>query len=307
MTKLSLLLTSLLTLLLGCEAKAPYQRKDGAWYFEDVRLQDAALPFTPLNASFAKGADAAWYRSTRIEGSDAASFEALDAHHAKDARRVYYGDTYRISQDYFTTQRVRVDAIAQADAPSFRLLPAQPGYARDRSRAYFDGEPFKVADVESFEPLDHGFARDRVQGYYLRLQIPGSDGASFVALDSHYAKDGRQVFHVSTEPRRGNETVPRLLSVSLPQAQPASFKLLEPGYAVDAGQAYYAGRVLTKDVATFSALPFDYAKSATQVFHRGEPIAGADAASFATLSPPTDAADAGDATRRYRQGRVVAP
>lgn len=279
MTRLSLLLTGLLALLCGCDSKAPYQRKDGAWYFEDVRLQDASQPFTPLNAGFAKGAQAAWYRSRAIEGADVASFEALDKHHAKDAKQVWYGDTYRTGQDYFTTKRIRLRMIAGADAPSFRLMTAQPGYARDSARVYFDGEPFKVADLESFEPLDYAFARDRVQGYYQQRPVPGSEGAGFVALDTHHAKDGRHVFHVDIEPRQGNEAAPRLRSLRLAGADPATFRLLDWGYALDA----------------------------RQVFHRGQAIAGADAATFETLSPSTDAADARDAKRSYRDGRVVEP
>lgn len=278
MMRLPLLLAGLLALLTGCDSKAPYQRRDGAWYFEDVRLQDASLSFTPLNAGFAKGAQTAWYRSRAIDGCDVASFEALDEHHAKDARQVWYGDTYRTGQDYFLTKRQRVDRIAGADAPSFRLLPAQSGYARDRGRVYFEGEPFKVADLESFEPLDYAFARDRVQGYYQRLPVPGSEGPGFTALDTHHAKDGRHVFHVDMEPRRGNEMAPRLLSVRLAGADPATFRLLESGYALDA----------------------------RQVFHRGQPIAGAEVASFEILRAETDGADARDAKRRYRDGRPVA-
>lgn len=273
------LLGSLLALLAGCDSKSPYQRKQGAWYFEDVRLQDAAQPFTPLNASFAKGAHGAWYRSQAIEGAQAGSFEALDKHQAKDATQVWHGDTYRRGQDYFMIKHLRVSPIAGADAPSFRLLTAQPGYARDRSRVYFDGEPFKVADVESFEPLDYAFGRDKVQGYHQRLPVPGSEGAGFSALDTHHAKDGRHVFHVVLEPRSGNEAGQRLHSLRLPGAEPASFKVLESGYALDA----------------------------RQVFHRGVAIAGADAATFEIISPSTETADARDAKRRYLQGRVAPP
>ena len=259
--------------LVGCDAKeAVFHKVDGAWH----------------------------YRSAPIAEADSASFAILSARYAKDARRVYYGDSYRDGREYFTVRHDRVRVVPGADAATFRALAS--GYAKDADSAYFEGRRIAVRDAASFEPLDYGFARDRVRGYAHQTEIPGSDGGSFVAIDTHYAKDLARVFHVDLE-TGGGAHPPEVVIVALPGAQPASFASLDSGYAKDAAQAYYRGRALTREAASFSVLRADYAKSATQVFYRGDVVAGADPASFAILDAPTGERDAADREASYFQGR----
>jgi hypothetical protein len=269
------LLSFLLSFLFGCGKKdspSPFQQKDGAWYYD----------------------------STRIESADVPTFQALDEHHAKDKDRVYYGYTYREIAEFFA-KKSRVFVVGQADPATFRCL--RDGYARDRARMFFRGLAFPVKDIETFEILDNGFARDRVTGYYHQAAVPGSDGSSFTGLDLHYSKDRAKVFYSDLEPASGG---PVRRSIQIPRAQPESFSLLSGGYAADAGQVYFQGKVITRTTSAFTVLTFDYAKNSTEVFYRGESVAGADAATFAILDTVTDDADARDARHTYKHGQRVA-
>jgi hypothetical protein len=87
------------------------------------------------------------------------------------------GETFRESQDYFTTKKSRVIVVKGADPTTFRYMKSE--YARDKAQVYFEGVLFPVKDVDTFELLDYVFARDRVSGYYHQRPVPGSDGASF--------------------------------------------------------------------------------------------------------------------------------
>ena len=159
---------------------------------------------------------------------------------------------------------------------------------------------FPVKGRGVLELLDYGFARDRLSGYYHQRPIPGSEGSTFSVVDSHYSKDAKHVFYSDLEP---HPREPLRVSVQLRNAQPASFSALEAGYAGDAAQIYFQGKVLTNEVASFRMLQFGYAKTATQVYYAGKPVSGADAASFETLEHPTDAANAKDRNGSYQQGR----
>ncbi len=272
---LRLLMMGLLGWLFGCDTnKAPYQRKDGVWHFEDQALP-GVTELTVLNRRFAKSATQAFFRATPIMDADPASFEALDEHHARDSRQVWHADTYRDSRDYFTTRRIRIRLLEGADAASFTLLRGD--YARDAKHVWHEGTAFPVKDAATFEVLEDGFARDRQQGYFLRAAIPGSDGASFTVLDGQHARDARSFFHAHMDL---GQSPPRVVSRRIAEADAASFQPLEgSGYARDARHVYWHGR----------------------------PLAGADAASFALLPMGTSGADAADAKRRYERGQRVAP
>lgn len=259
----------------GCDSREPYQRKNGEWTFDERPLVEPPLgELVVLNLRFAKTPTQAYYRQSSISGADAASFEALDEHHGRDRERVYYGDTYRISQDYFTTQRIRINVLAGADPASFQLL--SQGYARDQRQVFYEGDAFAVRDVASFEVLDYGFARDKHSGYYLRTPVGQSSGNGFEVLSAHYARDASKVFYAGMDYRVAGP--PRVRTRSLSGADLASFKALENGYALDAARVYWEGQA----------------------------VPGADAASFTMLSPSTIEADARDAKRQYLRGRAVA-
>ena len=189
------MIVGLLSFLFGCgEKEVPFQQKDSAWH----------------------------YHSTLIDGADAKSFQAVSAHYAKDRNRVYYGDTYRESKDYFTTKKSRVIVVEQADPATFRYLDSE--YAMDRAHVYFEGVLFPVKDIETFQLLEYGFARDRLSGYYHQRPVPGSDGATFSVLDNHYSKDAKNVFYSELEPAP-KEPLRKTIRVS--GADVGSFALLD--------------------------------------------------------------------------------
>ena len=67
-----------------------------------------------------------------------------------------------------------------------------------------------------------------------------------------------------------------------------------------------ARRWLTQDVVRFAVLGHGYARSATQVWHEGRLLAGADAASFAlTTAVPDVHIDATDVRAAYWLGERV--
>jgi hypothetical protein len=256
------------------------------------------------DAHFTTADGRAVYRGLTIDGSDARTFTVLSEHYAKDARRVYYCDTFRKGQEYYLVKHPRVAVLADADAATFRYL--DEGYARDTARVYFEGAPFAVADVGTFELLTYGFARDRRTGYYHRTPVAGSDGATFEVLDASYARDRHAVYHARVDPgsdANGGRPIVRARRVR--GAQLASFAVLELGYATDAARVYHDGEPLTTEVASFRLLPYDYAATATRVFYAGKPVPGADAASFRVLDMPTDSADARDGRGAFQQGRRV--
>ncbi|MBC7897510.1 MAG: DKNYY domain-containing protein [Cytophagaceae bacterium] len=267
----------LLSFLLGCNGKSPWQQKDGAWHYKDVQVAE----------------------------TDGKGFEALDDHYARDARYVYYGDSYRDGREYFLVRHDRVLVLEGADATSFRILPGpggERGYARDTTRAYFEGKVFPVKDLASLEILDYSFARDKVTGYYMQVPVAGSDGSTFAAVDYEYARDRLKVFHCSLPTGEPNSRpVPR--TVMLPGADPASFHALEEGYAADRGQAYWDATVLSKEPTAFTVLRYSYARTPSEIFHRGVRVKGADLATFAPLDSLTDSADARDAKGMFKEGK----
>jgi hypothetical protein len=268
------LLMGLLSFLLGCVDRAkpgPFQQKEGAWH----------------------------YRDRPIEGADRATFTPFDDHYAKDARRVYYGDTYRDGQEYYLVKHARVRPVEGADAATFVLMTE--GYARDASHVYFEGERFAARDPASFQVLGDGFARDRVAGYYMREPVAGSDGRTFARLDDHYARDAARVYHADVDRRDAGAVRVRRLD----GADAAAFRALDDGYATDGRRVWYEGEALTSDARGFAALGFGYAKNGAEVFYMGEPIPGADAATFALEDAMMTGPDAHDRHGVYEGGRRV--
>src|ERR1700722_9306435 len=82
--------------------------------------------------------------------------------------------------------------IAAADPASFKAFDAT--YAKDRSNAYFDGNPIPGADATSFDVLSRGgFAKDRNHVYQLDRPI-SNDPAHFELLDGGLSKDSTAVY-----------------------------------------------------------------------------------------------------------------
>ena len=265
--------------LTGCDVRSGYTHKDGLWNYGGTRQFIPVDPktFKPIDDLFARDAQRGYYRGSVIDDSDGKTFEVLSEHEARDAKSVFYADTYRKGQEYYTQRHNRVFTVAGADAGSYRRLAH--GYARDVRQVYYEGQAFRVRDVPSFEPLDVRYARDAQRGYYERTEIPGSHGPSFALLDvraAEFARDRAQVYHGHIDTTEPNQQKP-VLRV-LRGADAASIRSVGRGYVADAQRVWY----------------------------RSDPVAGADAASFKVNEDYTSELDASDHLGRYRQGQRVA-
>ncbi len=219
---------------------------------------------------------AIWYtKAEKIPQADATTFEILQrTTYGKDAKRAFY----------------QGKIIPDADPASFALVPGRGAnrnapYARDARRVYLEGAPLAGADPASFQPDPRraGLARDRRQVYLGRSVIRGADPASYEPLGGD-APIGRD--------RRGYYFGPDPVKV----LDPASFEVIDanaaPGTAwARDSRALYVGEKTTptSGPAKVEVLGGNYAKDATRVYYRGEPIPGADAASFTVRVYKNDA------------------
>lgn len=268
----------LLALLLGaagCDDGAGYRRSGGRWHYGEQPLAGAdAASFRALDRLFARDRQHGYYRGEAIEGSLGASFEVLSEHEARDDARVYWADTERRAQEYWSIKHVVVHPMAGADPVSYRTLGY--GYGRDAASGWYQGRAFAVRDPASFEALDSRFARDAQAGYYERQAIPGSDGASFAMLDSDgtHARDRHRVYSTHIEINDPGGRRPHPVVRALRGADPATVRVPGGGYAIDGARVWWRGRLL----------------------------AGADAASFEVLHGAGNA-DARDAGGPWHEGR----
>ena len=299
------LLMGLLSLIFGCGGSdSPYRQKDGQWYFKnDLMPLQKGETLTPLSRTFAKSNRAAYYESSTIaDDIDVATFAALSDHWAKDKRSVWYCDTYRKGQEYYTAKHYRTPRIAGVDAPSFRML--DPNYARDTNRIYSDGRGFEVRDINSYERIGDVHAKDKISGYYMTAEIMGSDGSTFAFLDGHYSKDANHVFWSNFDSGKGAHA-PVEVSVTLPGADPQTFVIIKDNYAGDTNQVYYAAKVISRARASFRVLENDYAVTDKAVFFRGDILKGADVASFVVLTEPVAGVTARDKNGQFNYEKRV--
>ena len=265
--RLPLIVTLLLAAfgIAACDSSA-YHRSGGEWkHGDDVFAPEDPTTFTPIDALFAKDAVHGYYRGSAVVDSDGASFTVVSAHEARDRHRVYYCDTYRKGQEYWSIRHLRIVRIAGADAASYVSIGKD--HARDKRRVYADGVPFDVRDPATYEPLDGNFGLDAQRGYYAHIEIPGSDGPSFGLIDerdSAYARDRANVYHGhrATDGQRAPNTPPREIVQVLRGAEPAAMRVLGRDYAADTRHVWHLGRVVDgADTATF-AVDFTYQGSA---------------------------------------------
>ena len=284
LSRLSLILTLLLAVfgIAACDSSG-YRKSGGQWTHGDASFtpQDPAT-FKPLDDLFARDAMHGYYRGSMIAGSDGASFAVVSEHEARDRHNVYYCDTYRKGQEYWSIRHLRIERVGGADAATYTSIGK--GYARDRQRVYAGGVPFTVRDPASFEPLGGDFGRDVQRGYYARVEIAGSHGPSFETIDARdvaYARDRANGYYGyrDIDTAREPNAPPRDAVRTLRDAEPGTLRVL--------------GR--------------DYAADNRHVWHRGQLVAGADALSFAIDASYQGAADANDKSGAWQSGkRIVA-
>lgn len=280
--RLSLIFSLLLaaTGLAACDASG-YRKSGDQWtHGKSAFAPLDSASFKALDDLFARDNIRGYYRGTPIEGSDGATFVVVSENEARDKAHVYWCDTFRKGQEYWSIPHLRIGRIEGADAATY--VSIGKGYARDARRVYAQGVPFAVRDPATFVPLEGAFGRDSQRGYYARVEIAGSDGPSFETIDERdtsYARDrvaGYYGYRDIDSPREPN-VPPRTVVQKLRKATPASIRVL--------------GR--------------DYAADDSHVWHRGLLVDGADASTFAVDTTYLGEADASDKSGAWLFGKHV--
>jgi hypothetical protein len=178
------------------------------------------------------------------------------------------------------------------DADAASIEAVTSTYARDKSNVYFFGRPIPGADPLSFELLDRaGIFKDR-NHVYLNDQPISDDPAHFQLLDGDLAKDSTSVYWSDG---------------SVLSDDPTHFAIISNKdhylYTKDSRIVHVNGNPIAgADPATFRVLQGAYAQDGQRVYYFTDPIADADAASFRPLEGPY----AGDAQRAYWMGKPIA-
>lgn len=159
-------------------------------------------------------------------------------------------------------------------------------YHRKDGAWWFHSERMEVAGGERLTPLNGQFARSKSQAFYQSSQVTGAEPASFQALGDHYARDRRAVWFCATHrDSRDYFTTKRVDIAEVQGAHPASFQALSDGeYGRDDTHIFYRGEITpVKDPASFALLDPGFARDRLTGYYDRMPIAGSDGASFAVL------------------------
>ena len=151
------------------------------------------------------------------------------------------------------------------------------------------------ADVASFTPLGWAWAKDLHHVYAYGCRVDGASPATFEPLDAVYGRDGERVFAGS----------------SALDADVATFRTLDGGYAVDARHAYYGELRLgwlvacwtleIADPATFATRTCGWAVDRVHAYASGIVVPDADPAQLVALTRWF----ASDGRRAFADGRVI--
>jgi hypothetical protein len=214
-------------------------------------------------------------KAAEVRGADPSSFQALDRTFAKDRSTVY----------------VDGRALPGADPASFVLLD-RAFLARDRDHVY-QRDRVLSDDPEHFELLRANLAKDATAVYWSDGSVLSTDPARFaiVADADHYlfTKDGRSV---------------QLNGKTIVGADPATFEVLEGGYARDAAAIFHlTDRIADADAASFGVLGGSFARDARHAYWMGKPIPAADGATFRVLNANFECT--ADLARAYYRNQVI--
>jgi DKNYY family len=242
----------------------------------------------------------------------------------KPPNSLFDGAGYHVRGDkvyYLAAFPGRASEITGADPASFKAFDTT--YAKDKSKAYFDGHPIMGADATTFDVLGRGgFAKDRYHVYQLDRPI-SDDPAHFELLDGGLSKDSAAVYWtdgdvLSNDPShfvivsnndhylftKDGRTV-HVNGNPIVDADPATFRVLKGAYAQDARHVFYfSDPVVDVDAASFRPLDGPFASDARRVYWMGKVIDGADPATFRVLNAAFECS--ADAERAYYRQTVIA-
>ena len=157
------------------------------------------------------------------------------------------------------------------------------GYKEQNGKVYFNGK--EITD-KNFVVLNDAFAKDSLYAYYKEKSIAGADIASFKALNEQYAKDKNKVYYCDEYREGQNYYLTKRQTVTVVEkALPASFTMIEAGYAKDSLHGFYGGVLFTvKDITTLKGIDSRLAKDDALVYFNCKPVAGSNGKSFEVIN-----------------------
>lgn len=153
------------------------------------------------------------------------------------------------------------------------------GYYIGRTKVYYHpgfglDSPFAIpdADVASFKILDNAYAHDATRVYLNGQPIPAADPATFEILSYPYARDAHHIYS----------------GIAIFSADVAHFEIIDQNIVRDSAHIYWAGAPISNDPVHLVLIGnfdfYTYFKDAETVFVNGNPIRGADPATFQVIA-----------------------
>ena len=252
----------------------------GVWLFisckgNNDKVKSDTANLDNLGNGFVKKMDTVWLYDIALENVDPLSFEIVDDYFFKDKYHVCFFETYRLSQDYFTSKRKRYLHLEKADPASFESL--RDGYAKDKFTAWYLDKTFKVEDLKSLTVLNHHFTKDNKTAYLDRRPIAGSVGKTFELISDYYAKDSKRHYYcLPFDSEYGITPITCLYE---------SFEVMDYQYAKDNNSVFYEGDKISKaESNSFELISNGYAKDNNRVYFRNNIVEKADPSSFKTFN-----------------------
>lgn len=147
-------------------------------------------------------------------------------------------------------------------------------YVINGKRLTFRGKPMRGVDVASFEVLGDVWARDAAHVYWCGRKLAKADRDSFRVISHSCAFDAKRFYCYG-------------LGLHADVKRPPGFegrgvRALDDGYFLADERVWWNAPLRAVDAApaTFEALGAGYGRDGARVLYKGEPLAGADAASF---------------------------
>lgn len=245
-------------------------------YFNDSNIHADSETFKVLTGTssrlyaYAKDKNYTYYGGSQITDADVASFSYLGSGYGKDDTSLYYdgkaieggdpvkarltGDTLTDGVNIYTNG---VKSFAQYDAETFRNIAY--GYISDANGVWYHGldyteEFHKIdgADPSTFTLVDTCSSVEKSQARYFKdknhvyseySSLPDIDPKSFVFFGNYDANPGGMPVSSSYAKDKNNVYVD--CGTILKDANPATFKIIKDGYAMDDKHIWDSGHILT--------------------------------------------------------------
>ncbi len=253
--------------------------------FEEMEGVDTAN-FEVWDFEFAHDKQRLYYMGEAIENSFPASFEQLDEYIFKDERNVYIVDRHYghllhapnldgasvelIERYYFKTK----DAvyfyeaqIPEAEPATFEIL--EGAYSKDKNAVYYSNQKLEGLDPKTTRALSYQFICDEEHAFHYDTQIDlvGKD-CQLIEENGDYIKDKKRVFYEGE---------------LVPDADPATFEILEGNFQRDKDHLFYGPQKLDIDPKTAIHIGEPYIIGQSKVYFNHTTIEGADVNSFEIL------------------------